>query len=86
VFGFHQGGINRVLHTIGSAIILYAIYIQSMLLVVISLLIMEYGHWYEYSHSTEHYKAQAKDVLLIQIVLIFLVLGGWFTVFHYFSW
>ena len=82
ITGFHQGTVNRVLHALGIALLLYAILIKSITYVVAAIIIMELGHWHQYHFSDLDYKSKVKGVLLIQISLIIFVVS---TLLVYFN-
>ena len=84
ILGFHEGNINRVLHVIGILIMLYAIYSKNIGYVILSLVIMEYGHWHQYRIGNASYKSQVKEVVNIQLILIVFVLSVLSAYFYYF--
>ena len=81
---FHKGPVNQLLHAIGIMIMLYAIYTQRISLVVMSITIMEFGHWHQYQKSNDIYKARVKAVLTLQIGLIIAVISVLSIYFYYF--
>jgi len=81
--GFHKGHVNRLLHAVGVLFLLYAIHIQNIVYVVISIVVMELGHWYQYSVGSDSYKSQVKAVINIQIILIVFVISVLSVYFYY---
>lgn len=84
ILGFHEGKINRSLHAIGVLVILYAIHIQNIGYAVLSIVIMELGHWYQFSVCNDSYKSKVKEVIKIQIILIVFVLLVLSAYFYYY--
>lgn len=81
---FHTGNINRLLHLIGIFVMLYAIYRKVIVYAIVSIVIMELGHWYQYRMGGAGYKLQVKQVVNLQLVLIVVVLSVLSLYFYYF--
>lgn len=45
---FHHGSVNHVTHFIGFTVLGYGLGVQSLLLITVSPIIMELGHFYNY--------------------------------------
>lgn len=72
---FHQGTINHTLHFIGFTVLGYGLARLDLILILVSPLIMESGHVYNYLKGV--HQNQALKILPIQFLgwLIFAVLG-----------
>ena len=81
--GFHKGNVNQLLHAIGIVLLIYAIYIQNIIYVLLSIGIMELGHWYQYRNASDSYKSKVKEVIKIQVILIILVISILSVYFYY---
>lgn len=72
---FHQGAVNHITHFIGFTLLGYGLGIQNLLIILISPLLMEMGHVWNY--FTGRYKDIAIKIIPIQIIfwIIFVIIG-----------
>lgn len=67
---FHHGAVNHVLHSIGFTILGYGLGVRSLLFILVSPVIMELGHFYNYSRGI--HREHAIKIIPLQLL-------GWFV-------
>lgn len=74
---FHQGAVNHLIHSIGFTALGYGLGKPSLIIILISPLIMELGHVYNYLRGI--HKEHALKILPLQIIawIIFVLVGYW---------
>lgn len=70
---FHRGAVNHVIHFIGFTILGYGFGKSSLLLIIISPIIMEFGHLYNYSRGV--HKEQTLKIIPLQWLAWFVFVG-----------
>lgn len=72
---FHHGAVNHVLHFIGSTLLGYGLGKPSLLLILLSPVIMESGHVYNYFRGV--HKEYAIKIIPLQLLgwIIFVLIG-----------
>lgn len=72
---FHQGAVNHVIHFIGFTVLGYGLGKPSLLLIILSPLIMELGHFYNYFRGI--HKEHAVKIIPVQLLawIIFVGIG-----------
>ncbi len=72
---FHRGAVNYLIHFIGFTLLGYGLGRSSLFLIIISLFVMELGHFYNYGRGI--HREQAVEIIPLQWLawIIFVAAG-----------